>query len=180
MYLVTRHRVWIDNWIYWTLINRSAIDNSHTLQITIARTKTSQLVFTSSCLVTDPNNVLIKYMPAGNCLTPNSCLQTYSHSRLNKFSESKLLYDWRFIANQFILASSPLRPTIRDLFFQLNSCGNSPYATSSLTGRWTKYKKPSNSECCTLSSEPFWIFYRTTRRYIPEINTLHRGSNLLT
>jgi hypothetical protein len=31
-------------------------------------------------------------------------------------SKSKLLYDWRFTANQFVLASSPLRPTIRHFF----------------------------------------------------------------
>jgi hypothetical protein len=34
-------------------------------------------------------------------------------------SESALLYDWRFNANQFDLALSPLRITTRDLFFQL-------------------------------------------------------------
>jgi hypothetical protein len=50
-------------------------------------------------------------------------------------SKSKLLYDWRFTANQFVLASSPLRPTTR-FFFQLNSCGYSPYVASSLTSRW--------------------------------------------
>jgi hypothetical protein len=50
-------------------------------------------------------------------------------------SKSKLLYDWWFTANQFVLASSPLRPTTRDIFYQLNSSGNSPYVTSSLT-RW--------------------------------------------
>jgi hypothetical protein len=50
-------------------------------------------------------------------------------------SKSKLLYDWRFTANQFVLTSSPLRPTIRD-FVQLNFCGNNPYVTSSLTRRW--------------------------------------------
>jgi hypothetical protein len=43
--------------------------------------------------------------------------------------------DWRFTANQFILASSPLRPTIRH-FFSTEPCGNSPYVTSSLTRRW--------------------------------------------
>jgi hypothetical protein len=32
----------------------------------------------------------------------------------------KSLYDWRFTANQFVLASSPLRRTIRDLSSQLN------------------------------------------------------------
>jgi hypothetical protein len=33
------------------------------------------------------------------------------------------------------LGVKPLRPTTRD-FFQLHSCGNSPYVTSSLTRRW--------------------------------------------
>jgi hypothetical protein len=46
-----------------------------------------------------------------------------------------LLYDWRFTANHFVLASSPLRLTTRD-FFQLNTCGHSPYVTSSLTRGW--------------------------------------------
>jgi hypothetical protein len=49
---------------------------------------------------------------------------------------SKLLYDWWFSANQFFLASSPLRITFRDVFPQLNPCGNSPYVTLSLTKRW--------------------------------------------
>jgi hypothetical protein len=44
--------------------------------------------------------------------------------------KSKLLYDWRFTANQFVLAPGPFRPTTRDSFFQLNSCGNIPYVTS--------------------------------------------------
>jgi hypothetical protein len=34
-------------------------------------------------------------------------------------SKSELLYDWRFKANQFVLAPSPSRLTTRD-FFQLN------------------------------------------------------------
>jgi hypothetical protein len=41
-------------------------------------------------------------------------------------SKSKLLYDWPFTANQFVLAPCPLRPTTRD-FFQLNFWGNSHY-----------------------------------------------------
>jgi hypothetical protein len=36
--------------------------------------------------------------------------------RSNNNSKSKLLYDWPFAANQFILASAPLRPTTRDFF----------------------------------------------------------------
>jgi hypothetical protein len=35
---------------------------------------------------------------------------------LQSKSNSKLLYDWRFTANQFVLESSPLRHTTRDLF----------------------------------------------------------------
>jgi hypothetical protein len=40
-------------------------------------------------------------------------------------SESKLLYDWRFTANQFVLATSPLRHTTNNFIFQLNTCGYS-------------------------------------------------------
>jgi hypothetical protein len=49
--------------------------------------------------------------------------------------ESELLYDWWFTANQFVLTSSPWdsRPVI---FFQHNTCGHSPYVTSSLTRGW--------------------------------------------
>jgi hypothetical protein len=48
-------------------------------------------------------------------------------------SESELLNDWKFTANQFVLAPSLLRPTTRIFIFQLNTCGYSPYVTSSLT-----------------------------------------------
>jgi hypothetical protein len=50
-------------------------------------------------------------------------------------SQSELLYDWRFTSNQFALAPIPLRLTTSD-FFQVNSCGHSPYVISSLTIRW--------------------------------------------
>jgi hypothetical protein len=43
--------------------------------------------------------------------------------------QSQLLYDWRFAAKQFILATSPLRLTT-SFFFQLNTCGHSSYVTS--------------------------------------------------
>jgi hypothetical protein len=51
-------------------------------------------------------------------------------------SESDLLYDWMFTANQFVLATSPLRPTTGIFIFQVNTCGCSPYVTSSLTRGW--------------------------------------------
>jgi hypothetical protein len=51
-------------------------------------------------------------------------------------SESEILYDWRFTANQFVLAKSPLRPTTKFFIFILNTCGYSPYVTSSLRKGW--------------------------------------------
>jgi hypothetical protein len=48
-------------------------------------------------------------------------------------SESELLYDWRFTANQFVLGTSTLRLTTSNFIFQLNTCDYSPYVTSSLT-----------------------------------------------
>jgi hypothetical protein len=52
------------------------------------------------------------------------------------YSESELLYDWRFTTEQFVLATSPLRLTTSNFIFQLNTSGYSPYVTSSLTKRW--------------------------------------------
>jgi hypothetical protein len=63
------------------------------------------------------------------CLDDDSLLNSQE-------SESELLYDWRFPANQFVLAPSPLRLTARILFSQFNCCGHSPHMTSSLTRRW--------------------------------------------
>jgi hypothetical protein len=48
---------------------------------------------------------------------------------------SDLLYDWRFTANQFVLATSPLRLTTSH-FFQLNTCNHSSYITYSLMREW--------------------------------------------
>jgi hypothetical protein len=51
------------------------------------------------------------------------------------FREAELLYDWRFTAYQFGLATSPLRLTTSNFIFQLNTCGYSPYVTSSSNER---------------------------------------------
>jgi hypothetical protein len=51
-------------------------------------------------------------------------------------SKSKLLCDGRFTANQFVLASSPLRLMTRIFFPQLNPFDISPYVISSLRRRW--------------------------------------------
>jgi hypothetical protein len=51
-------------------------------------------------------------------------------------SQSELLYYWRFTANQFVFATSPLRLTTSNFIFKLNAYGYSPYVTSSLNGGW--------------------------------------------
>jgi hypothetical protein len=51
-------------------------------------------------------------------------------------SESELLYGWQFTANQFVLATSPLRLTTNNFIFQLNTCDYSPPVTFSLTRGW--------------------------------------------
>jgi hypothetical protein len=65
---------------------------------------------------------------------PSLSLITILIDRLKYMSE--LLYDWRFTSNQFILATSSLRLTTSNFFFQLNICGQSTYVTFSLTRGW--------------------------------------------
>jgi hypothetical protein len=57
-------------------------------------------------------------------------------TRVDYSSKSKLLYDWRFTANQFVFSSTPLRLTTRIFSPQLSPLDISPYVTSSLTRRW--------------------------------------------
>jgi hypothetical protein len=51
-------------------------------------------------------------------------------------SESDLIYDWRFTANQFALAPTAWVPRPVFFFFQINTCGYSTCAASSLTRGW--------------------------------------------
>jgi hypothetical protein len=46
----------------------------------------------------------------------------------------QLLYDWRFTANRFVLATIPVRLTTSNFIFQLNTCSYNLYVTSSF--RW--------------------------------------------
>jgi hypothetical protein len=64
-------------------------------------------------------------LPAQSFLVPTA-VTTLGVAQL--LSELELLYEWQFTANQFVLAPSPLRPTT-SIFFQLNTCGYSPYVT---------------------------------------------------
>jgi hypothetical protein len=58
----------------------------------------------------------------------------YEH--VHSQSERELIYDWRFSAHPFIFAPSLLRLTTSYFYFQMNACGHSPYATSSLKRGW--------------------------------------------
>jgi hypothetical protein len=78
--------------------------------------------------------VIFRPRPWLNCSASN-------YRRINELemtwkSESKLLYDWWFKANQFVLATSTLRLMTSILIFQLNTSGYSPYVTSCLTRGW--------------------------------------------
>jgi hypothetical protein len=58
--------------------------------------------------------------PLANNLQLNSCSNGAFSSQTARFeSESELIYDWRFISNQFVLVPSPLRLTTNN-FFPLN------------------------------------------------------------
>jgi hypothetical protein len=48
---------------------------------------------------------------------------------------SELLYYWRFTANHFVFVAVPLRLTTSKFFLRQNTCGYSPYVTSSLMRR---------------------------------------------
>jgi hypothetical protein len=64
--------------------------------------------------------------------TLNKSLQ---HTLSRSISEPGLLCDWRFTANQFVLAPSTLKFTTI-FILQMNPCRHSPYVTSSLTRGW--------------------------------------------
>jgi hypothetical protein len=69
-------------------------------------------VFTSSCLVMALTMVIPLLLSSGLLLTAAPFQLNYAYHRESE-SESELLYDWRFTANQFVLAPSTLRLTAR-------------------------------------------------------------------
>jgi hypothetical protein len=60
---VTIDGVWIDDWIYWPLQEAMALSLIYTLHKSLEHMLSSQSVFISRFLVTDPNNVI--------CLRPH-------------------------------------------------------------------------------------------------------------
>jgi hypothetical protein len=113
--------------IYWTrkqLVTSNNYDSLTELR-TPKITVTAALPLGSGTITSLRIQLLISH----NC--------TYQLTQLNiKVKVKVTLYDWRFTANQFVLAPSPLGYTIRDFLWQLNPCGPSPYVTFSLTRGW--------------------------------------------
>jgi hypothetical protein len=112
-----------------TAINCSVTANLHNSQITTAHAK----LFPTCCIFTSCS--LAAASNSGDSSVSRAQVPSSETSVQNRRLKSKLLYDWRFTANQFVLASIPWKTTTTD-FFQLNLCGKSPYVTSSLTRRW--------------------------------------------
>jgi hypothetical protein len=125
----------ISDW--WSHLLDSLIQRMTTLYCSLLHTHISR------CLVAAFNGGRSSYSGNPNGTRPQlsgsnrNSSQRLTHSLLAATeSESQLLYDWRFTANQFFLAPSPLKITTRNFFFQLNPCGHNPYVTSSLTRAW--------------------------------------------
>jgi hypothetical protein len=116
-------------------LNCSTVAHFLTLQLTRSHAKSFPAcsVVNSSCLVKASNKGYSSAFIFKSSLNGGS-LPTVSSSE----SESELFHDWSFTANQFVLATSPLRLTISIFFFfllQFNSCSHGPYVTSSLIRR---------------------------------------------
>jgi hypothetical protein len=117
----------IDDRIYWTPWYSAC---PHFIVYYCTHTSVHIHVFTSRFSV-----------PASNGgRSPSSGLPNYLRPQLQQLSgsesESELLYDWPFTANQFVLQTSPTRLTTSNFYFRLNTCGYSPYVKSSLMGGW--------------------------------------------
>jgi hypothetical protein len=89
-------------------------------------------VSTSRILATDFNTLIISVSHMKSSFH-RQALKSHHFSKPKW--RSKLLYDWRFTAKQFVLASSPSRLTNRGLF-STEPFGQSPYVNSFLTRRW--------------------------------------------
>jgi hypothetical protein len=106
-----------------TTNNYSATANLYNSRITTAPAKPSPACLSSQSF---PGNGVSQWRFFS--LKRSSPFFTDSRTQLT-WSDS--LYDWRFTASQFVLATSPLRLTTSNFIFQLNACGYSPYVTSS-------------------------------------------------
>jgi hypothetical protein len=119
---------------FGTTSNHSSIASFHTLQITTALVKRfPDCVLNGSSLATVSNSGDSSATRAQDLLSQSPLQSSCQFSQLpsaknlvviysellpqsKSKSTLKLLYDWRFTADQFVLASSSLRLTTRDFF----------------------------------------------------------------
>jgi hypothetical protein len=116
-----------------TTPNYSAIANFHNLQFNRVHTKSFPVrsVFSSSCLVTAPNNGYSSASGLKFSLN-NGSLPTELFFRVRVRITLRLSV-YRLSVR---LGDNPLRLTTSNFKFQLNTCGYSPYVTPSLTRGW--------------------------------------------
>jgi hypothetical protein len=119
-----------------TTLNYSTIAFLHILQISTAHGKSLQSVVSCRSLVKASDNgdssvSALTSLPSGSQLHRLSLLSTDSLTThtTDLQRERELLYDWRFTVK-------PLEYHDQYSFFQLNTCGHSPYVTFSLTRGW--------------------------------------------
>jgi hypothetical protein len=127
---------WIGFWIYWPLYETQLVITLNYSAIAVIRTwQITRCLFQPALSPLDISlqRLLTTAIPLLPC---SSSLRAAAPFQLNYSSESELLYDWRFIANLFISATSPMRVTTRIFIFQLNTWSHSPYVTFSLTREW--------------------------------------------
>jgi hypothetical protein len=173
--------IWISigNWIYCTLKTRdyNRFTNSHTLEFTLARTVFSVCLhrlsgsgFQRRWSLSFRVSLLQSSLAASASQTSRPCSATAYNSGVSNASgrgdsattsdlsvselltaESRL-YDWRFTANHFVLATSPLR-LMPEIFVLLNRFGHSPYITESETYNTTDGEPDSLS----WNKTPIWV-----------------------
>jgi hypothetical protein len=132
-----------------TTNNYNSLTSLHTVKITVTtahKRKSSISTYASRCLVTNLSWLTLHSWTLGFSRMNYNWMIELSWTELNWIlkwrlsceyqSASEPLYDWRFTANQFLLAKSPLRLKASNFIFQLNTCGYSPCVTSSLRRGW--------------------------------------------
>jgi hypothetical protein len=127
----------IGNWIYWTLLenvttnNYDSLTQLHTPK-TIVNYSTHNVfsVFTSRCFAAASTADVP--LPLGSRTVPRLSYQLLTSHSCNSQLTQQVRVALRLAVYRLILAPSPLRPTTI-IVFLLNTCGYSPYVTSSLT-----------------------------------------------
>jgi hypothetical protein len=124
MVSLTRDEVCIGNWIYQTLTRVTANNYDNLTDLRTLKVSTTHIKPFQSSLAVAWYRLSTADVPLSldSRTVPDlsyqlsSQLQLSTDSTNNSESESELLYDWRFTADQVVLASSPLRRTTRDFY----------------------------------------------------------------